>query len=49
MKKENKNNAFIFSWYCCECVSKSDMEEKKLLNKNVILFPLRRKSILVAS
>ncbi len=41
-----KTHAF---WCSCEHASKTDTEEKKLLNKFDILFSLRTKSILVAS
>ncbi len=36
-------------WYYCECASKTDREEKKLLNKVVIFIFFATKSILVAS
>ncbi len=35
-------------WYCLENASKSDAEEKKLLNKVIFIFA-HKKSILVAS
>ncbi len=41
---------FLWAKNCCVCALKTDMEEKKLLNKVVIfVFFLRTKNIIVAS